>query len=358
MPKISVILPVYNVSEFLERNINSLVNQTLNDIEIIYIDDCSTDNSLSILREYEQKYENIKVIALKKNSGAAVARNRGLELATGEYLGFVDPDDDVELNFYEELYKKAKEDDADVVKCVRRYFNQNGSIYYSTLNDEIKKNGKFYFTYEWTSAIYKSSMIFENNIRFPDECIKAQDIVFLSRVMCKANKLSLVDNVFYNYYKREGSLNASKISLDKIESAILAHTIILNNYNCIGLYEEDKDLYLDLYLRMYISLFFNVPFQNDSIEAKELCAKALIDLFYGCKNVDWFEKNYPAKNIVNLIKTKNTAKLTQALLKCDTLKKLEKYNENILDRVFSIREAYNKKHKILTLLGIKIKIKH
>lgn len=358
MPQVSIIIPVYNVGKYLERNINGLLNQTLKDIEIIYVDDCSSDDSLAILREYEQKYTNIKVVALEKNSGAAIARNRGLEVATGEYLGFVDPDDDIDLNYYEELYKKAKEENADVVKCRRKNINTDGKVTYNSINDEILEKGKYYFTYEWTTAIYKASLIFDNNIRFPEECIKAQDIVFLNRVICKANKLSLIDNVFYNYYRREGSLNASKISLEKIKSAILAHKIILNNYNEIGLFDENKDLYLDLYLRMYISLFFNVPFQNDSLEAKELCAKALIELFFECKDVDLFEKKYPAKNIINLIKTKDIAKLTNILAKCSTLKNLEKYHDTISDRIFSIKDAYNKKHKILTVCGIRMKLKN
>ena len=357
MPQVSIIIPVYNVGKYLERNINGLLNQTLKDIEIIYVDDCSSDDSLSILREYEQKYTNIKVVALEKNSGAAIARNRGLEVATGEYLGFVDPDDDIDLNYYEELYKKAKEDDADVVKCRRKNINIDGSITYNNIDDEISEKGKYYFTYEWTTAIYRASMIFENNIRFPEECVKAQDIVFLNRVICKTNRLSLIDNVYYNYYKREGSLNASKISLEKIKSAILAHRIILNNYNETNMFLENKEMYLDLYLRMYNS-FFHVPFQNDSIDAKELCAKALIDLFYNCKDLCWMEDNYPVQNIVNIVKSKDVEKLTKVLSKCNSYKKLTKYNEKFIDNIFSIKDAYNKKHKVLTLLGIRLKIKN
>ena len=107
MPKISVIIPVYNVEKYLPKCLDSLINQTLSDIEIICINDCSTDNSLEILEEYASKDERIKIIDLKENQGAAAARNKGLEIAKGEYLGFVDPDDYVDLNFYEELYKKG-----------------------------------------------------------------------------------------------------------------------------------------------------------------------------------------------------------------------------------------------------------
>lgn len=358
MSKVSIIIPVYNVGKYLNRNIQCLLNQTLDDIEIIYIDDCSSDDSLAILREYEQKYDNIKVVALEQNSGAAVARNRGLDVATGEYLGFVDPDDDVDLNYYEELYKKAKSENADIVKCKRKNVNVDGSVYYSDINDIIAQKGKFYFTYEWTTAIYRASVIFDNNIRFPEECIKAQDIVFLNRVICASDKLCLIDNVCYNYYKREGSLNSSKISLPKIKSAILAHKIILDNYNNINLFDENKSLYCELYLTIYNSLFFNVPFQNDSLESKELCAKALIDNFYACKDIEWLEANYPIKGLLRLIKSKDVTKLTDVLYKSPSLKILAKYGETLIDKVYSVKETYDKKHKIITVMGIKIKLKN
>ena len=117
MSKVSIILPIYKVEKYLTKCLDSLINQTLSDIEIICIDDCSPDNSIRILREYALKDERIKIINLKENIGAAGARNKGLEVAKGEYLGFVDPDDYIDLNFYEELYKKALEDGADIVKA-------------------------------------------------------------------------------------------------------------------------------------------------------------------------------------------------------------------------------------------------
>jgi len=358
MTKVSVIIPVYNVEKYIERNLESLLNQTLDDIEIIYINDCSTDESLSILKRYEEKYENITVIDLEKNSGAAVARNKGLDVAKGEYIGFVDPDDDVDLNYYEELYKKAKAENADIVKCKRKNINLDGQITYNNINDVIKEKGKYYFTYEWTTAIYKSSLIFDNNIRFPEECIKAQDIVFLNRVICVSNKVSLIDNVYYNYYKRQGSLNSSKISLPKIKSAILAHKLILDNYNKSDLYETNKSLYFDLYLRMYNSLLDNVPFQNDEKEAKILCAKAIIENFYNCKDMELFKQNYPLKNIFKFIEEKDVNGLAEVLYKNQSMKKLSIYGEPLIDKVFSIKESHDKKHKILKIFGIKMTLKN
>lgn len=114
--KVSVIIPVYNAAQYLERCLDSVINQTLKDIEIICINDCSTDNSLEILEEYASKDNRIKIIDFKENKGVAAARNAGINEAQGEYIGFVDPDDYIDSDFYAQLYKKAYETKADIVK--------------------------------------------------------------------------------------------------------------------------------------------------------------------------------------------------------------------------------------------------
>lgn len=113
MPKVSIIVPVYNVEKYLRKCIDSLVNQTLNDIEIICINDGSTDKSLKILKEYKNKDSRI-ILLNQENSGQSVARNRGIEIAKGEYLGFVDPDDWIDLDYYEKLYNAAIGTNADI----------------------------------------------------------------------------------------------------------------------------------------------------------------------------------------------------------------------------------------------------
>ncbi len=116
MALISVIIPVYNASAYLKRCLDSVCNQTLLDIEIICVNDCSNDNSLEILNEYRNKYSNLKIIDCKFNGGESKARNIGLDHVTGEYIGFVDNDDEIDLDFYENLYNKAITTNADIVK--------------------------------------------------------------------------------------------------------------------------------------------------------------------------------------------------------------------------------------------------
>ena len=125
-PKISIVSPVFNVEKFLARCLDSLVNQTLLDIEIILVDDKSSDKSLEICKEYAQKDSRIKVVELEDFKGVSAARNEGLKLATGEFIGFVDSDDYVDLNFYEKLYNSAIKNDADIAysSIIRKYPNK------------------------------------------------------------------------------------------------------------------------------------------------------------------------------------------------------------------------------------------
>ena len=354
MPNISVILAVYNVAPYLKRCMDSLINQTMQDLEIICIDDCSTDNSLEILKEYAKKDNRIIVIESETNQGAAVARNKGLAIAKGEYLGFVDPDDSVDLNYYEELYKKAKEKNVDVVKCQRKTYSLNGDITVSYLNDEIINN-KYNFHYEWTTAIYRHSFIKEKNIYFPEECCKAQDVVFLARVIYRGATISLIDNVYYHYYKREGSLDSSKISLKHIVSAFKSKELILKEINNSNLYKRNIGLYINSYSNILCKIFYNL-FQNDSYAAKELCANALIEGFYKCKDMNKLTQEFPYPWMLKYIQNKDTKKLAKLLFKYKNKNYIEKPLK-WYQKIFAIKNSKNKKHKIITIFGIKIKIK-
>ena len=115
MVKVSVIIPVYNVEDYLKECLDSVLSQTLKDIEVICVDDCSTDDSLKILQEYANNDDRIKIIKNEKNSGQGFSRNEGIKKATGEYIGFVDSDDFIDLNLFEISFKKAKKLDLDVL---------------------------------------------------------------------------------------------------------------------------------------------------------------------------------------------------------------------------------------------------
>ena len=285
MPKISIIIPVYNVESYLRRCLESVVNQTLSDIEIICINDASTDNSLEILNEYTGKDSRIKIISFRENKNAASARNAGLEIASGEYLGFVDPDDYIDFDFFEKLYSTAKTEKADIVKGSLQIIQPNGHVIISNSNETIRKNNtRMAFTYDWSTAIYRTSLVYDNNIRFPVECPRAQDCVFLNRCMIKAKELFLVDDIYYYYCKRNGSLNSKKMSLEHIKSTLTAVRLVLDELNSASPEEVDEKDYVYVYSCYLNTIFFHISFQNDTFECKQMCAHNFMENYRKCKN--------------------------------------------------------------------------
>lgn len=215
MPKVSVIIPIYNTEKYLRKCLDSVCNQTLSDIEIICVNDCSTDNSLEILEEYASKDNRIKLIDFKENKGAAVARNAGIDEAKGEYIGFVDSDDYIDSDFYEKLYNEAKLSDADVVRGNILVTDNNQKRYdFEDLFDEIQKT-KVRFNGLFTCAIYKSDFVKSNNILFLENYSYGEDRLFPFKAVILSNKFSTVRNTYYNYFRHSQSASASETLSDK-----------------------------------------------------------------------------------------------------------------------------------------------
>ena len=233
MTKVSVIIPIYNTEKYLKRCLDSVCNQTLSDIEIICINDCSTDNSLEILREYSAKDERVKVIDFKKNKGAAVARNIGIDEAQGEYIGFVDSDDFVDLDFYEKLYTKAIETGADIVKGEICELAEDGSLMESfgyDINDEIRLN-KAYFYHSFTSAIYHREFLLANKIRFPESISHFEDPYFAIKSAIFCNKIEIVDEKKYYYQRHSQSETNKELGLKIVEETKKSILLIVDGLN-------------------------------------------------------------------------------------------------------------------------------
>lgn len=212
--KVSVIIPVYNVEKYLKQCLDSVINQTLKEIEIICVNDGSTDNSYQILKEYAQKDKRIKIIN-KENGGLGAARNTGMEYATGEYIGFVDSDDWVELNTYEQFYRNAKTQNSDIVMCpIHVYDDITGELKYDNpyftlecLNEDFDnslfnhlKTKDFLFKISVTSPnkIYKKEYLNEINAKFPEGLI-FEDNPFFYETYLKAKNVSLIRDFLYFY---------------------------------------------------------------------------------------------------------------------------------------------------------------
>lgn len=231
-PKVSVILPMYNVAAYLPKCIDHLINQTLKDIEIIFVDDCSPDNSADIVKSYNDP--RIKLIRHKVNKYTAEARNSGINAAKGEYLSFMDPDDWPALDFLEKLYTLAKKEDADIAKGTMTFMPMN-TIW--SRNTAINKN-KFNFHFMHQSAIYKRKMIIDNNIRFSIDVICGQ-----FPMIYYANKIVTCEDATYYYLKRLGSCVNQPFSIEKWEKLNIAGAnLVLDFINTHEISQEDYSL--------------------------------------------------------------------------------------------------------------------
>ena len=218
-PKVSVILPVYNVGKYLRQSLDSLIHQTLKDIEIICVDDGSTDDSYDILEEYKQKDERIKVIH-KENKGTGAARNDGLRLATGECIGFVDPDDWVKPNMFERLYGLIKEKNLDIAMCMPDGYDEKNGIntpfpYFVDANFENIIDDRVFnwrdlspFSYPmcvW-NKLYTKELFDKNNIDFA-EGLDFEDHKVIFGTLLTAERMFFIKEKLYIYrFNREGSV--------------------------------------------------------------------------------------------------------------------------------------------------------
>lgn len=215
-PKVSVIVPVYNVERYLENCLNTLVNQTLKDIEIICINDGSKDNSFDILKEFASKDERIKIIN-KKNEGLSAARNDGLKAAKGEYIGYVDSDDWVSQDFYEKLYVAAKSNNCEIaagniMRCgnkIEKYKVNYKSEAVITDNIEKLKAVKIpKYNYVW-NKIYKRESLINLNLPFPAGRFY-EDMGWSIKVVYNLNGLVTVPDCAYFYRRNEYSIVSTK----------------------------------------------------------------------------------------------------------------------------------------------------
>ncbi len=223
MTKVSVIVPVFNVENYLKRCLDSLVNQTLNDLEIIIVNDGSTDGSSMICEEYDKKFSNIKYIS-QKNKGLSGARNTGISIASGEYLGFVDSDDFVKKDMFEFLYNNAKKYNVDISCCGHETYYDDGSIKLNTKKGIKKFYSKSealdyfllqeYFDIVTWNKIYKKELF--ENIEFPVGKIY-EDMQTIYKLIDVSNGLYLDSTPKYYYYKRKNSISNSKFNNETLK---------------------------------------------------------------------------------------------------------------------------------------------
>ena len=233
---ISVIVPIYNTELYLERCIDSIINQTYKNLEIILVDDGSTDRGGEICDAYGKKDSRVKVIH-KKNGGAATARNRGLEIAGGEYIGFVDSDDYIAQDMYESLCKYLNED-IDIVTCGRfdvypsRICGLKRKIFctkYVKKFNRVEAIGELLktqvFSYGVVEKIYRKELF--DGVKFP--CGKiSEDLPVTYALFKKSRNIVNIGEAKYYVYKRRNSVGRSSFNLRKMDNVIFRRDILLD----------------------------------------------------------------------------------------------------------------------------------
>lgn len=246
-PVVSIIVPVFNVEKYIAQCLNSLTSQTLRNIEIICINDCSTDGSLQILQEYADKDNRIIVIDLPVNIKQGGARNVGIKKAKASFLGFVDSDDWVALDMYEKLYTAALENKADMVCSDYYQYNNKNDIrlqincdpkVFALSTDERNKHIVLGGCRLYTNIIKKDIFI-QNKIEFPEELFY-EDNAIVAALYLSAHKL-VKDNHPYYYYRCDNASTTRSYNNYRFFDRIKTSIIFLDNMKRLGFYTKYKD---------------------------------------------------------------------------------------------------------------------
>lgn len=233
MCKISIIIPCYNSFRYMDKCLKSLENQIFNNFEVIFIDDCSNDDTYIKLQHYLYKTDlNYKVIKNDINSGPGFSRNKGLEICSGEYVSFMDSDDWYEDDFLELMYKKVINDNLDIVMCdYKRVYNDKKYKHIQPtkeFNLSMKKSEFLALSFDSLCCMMIKKDLFKT-IELPLQ-FNAEDVAVIPVLISLASKIGYVSKSLYNYYYREGSLSTNIIADKKIsESIIRAYDYIYNN---------------------------------------------------------------------------------------------------------------------------------
>lgn len=266
--KVSVIMPVYNSGEYLQTAVDSILSQSLKDIELILVDDGSTDGSSEKCDEYAKKDKRVVVIH-QKNGGICNARNAALKIARGEYIGFSDHDDEFVQGFLAHAYREAKDKNADLVKVAKREYIYKGDklvrtkqsclpqrVYY---REDIRKE---YFNLVdademdclW-DALIKKQIIYDNNL-WLNENLKhgGEDIEFIQRLIPLLHCFVTIDTIYYKHYIRRGFSTSTKWNPDKQEAKMIIMTEMVNTMKSLNIdIKEHKFDYTYQLLRQYIA---------------------------------------------------------------------------------------------------------
>ena len=296
--KVSVIVPVYNVEKYLTKCLDSLVSQTLKDLEVIIVNDGSPDNSQEIIDMYTKKYANMHSY-LKENGGLSDARNYGIKKATGEYIAFLDSDDYVTNDMYEKMYFKAKEKDYDMVVCDINYvYDDHIKRVGSGIKEDTTDIKKIYCTIHpaaW-NKIFKKELL--QNIEFK-KGVWFEDVEFIYRLLPDIKSIGVVHEAFNQYVQREGSI--TNTINPKIYDYIDNMNGIVNFYKKEKLYLEYQKELEYVYVRYIYATFIKSVSRyeyDEYLKAVDIAIKNVKEHFPKYRRNKYFYQNFKGYYLV------------------------------------------------------------
>lgn len=310
MPKVSIIVPIYNVEKYLKRCIESLVNQTLQEIEIILVNDGSTDYSAMIAKDFKKQYPQKTVYLEKENGGLSDARNYGIPYAKGEYIAFLDSDDYIEKDTYEKMYELAKKESSDMVEC---------DFYWEYPNKTKVDTGKIYHNKKemaekvrvvaWNKLI-KREILEKAKIEFP-KGYRYEDVEFTYKLIPHLEKVSFLKEPCIHYIQRENSISNSQNERTKEIFDVLEHVIdYYKEKNIYDKYEEQLEYIYTRYL--LCSSLLRIVKINDKETRNKLLEMTWTNLnkkFPKWKKNEILNKNKSMKNLYMKTVNKVTYKI-------------------------------------------------
>ena len=360
MPKVSVIIPIYNAEKYLRECLDSVVNQTLIDIEIICVNDGSTDSSLRILEEYASVDDRIKLIS-QVNRGQGIARNVGIDVSNGRYIFFVDSDDIINVKTLEMLFNKSEQFNLDICVCKNEEINtitNKRKIKKSAINKKYLPNKKvfsnidiknnifqLFLGWPW-DKIYKSSLIKDNNIKFPN-LKNSEDTYFVYKALIKSDKISVENKVLITH--RVNNVNSVSMNRNSHLDAYITSLDLLRK----DLIDEDT---FKIFKRSYISYFIEFSLWHlttISFDKREILYLRIKDYLNSLELDISDDKLFIDKYIYQLF---------LEFKKYDTYSEFSNKHKckcNLIEKVFSIKnkEVSGVLYKVVTVLGIQIRLK-
>lgn len=251
MKKVSVIVPVYNAERFIEVGINSVLNQTYKNIELLLIDDGSKDSSLSILKKYEKKHKDIIKVFHKKNSGVGDTRNYGIEKSSGDYITFMDADDYLDENYIEIMMKTI--DDNDILVSGYNQVNEQHDLIFSRLLKPVS-DAKFRQMVIW-AKLYKKKLIIANNIKFNDLKI-GEDISFSMDNYIATNKVKCIRYAGYNNVSNDYSVTKNSSIKKDVDITYLISILIDKCSNKQFISNNKKDIRF-FFMKIFVNYVYD-----------------------------------------------------------------------------------------------------